>query len=1448
MGIRDLIGKGAWPSRDPHFSIGFDRDAFWQNTKLLIQPTPTDTVAKDLSKSQVARTITSTGGNVIVSTQKRFGTYSLRFSRANLQHLTVTPFDDLGFGTDLFTIHAWVYFVKVSLTEYICCSGLQADENTYGFYVNTLNKLCFRLNGATSVEVQAPGTVAAGQWHHVAVERINSTTIRVYLDGVGTSLTIPSSKTFTANQFLIGYGGLADSNLDAYLDAFQVVRGRTMFGADFIPPGLVSTEPPPSQDSELRTSGNQILDASGKSVRFTGVNWSGAEHDGFIPGGLHTRSYKSMLQQMKSLGFNLVRIPYSDDMVVSTSTTLNYEPTLNPELVGKTPIEVLDAIVDHAATLGIAIVLDHHRTTAGSSTDGDTMDHGLWYDAVYTEQEVIDNWLLLANRYKEKRNVIGADLHNEPHTALKTLGLDNNLTWGQGGQDWASAAERIANAIHTVAPHWLIFVEGVENVYSPWQATVGTTWLWGSNLSGARVGRRPINLNIPNKVVYSAHDFLNDYPTAVSGHLNFPNNLPAVWSSLWGWAMEGDIAPVFLGAFGARMNTQKEADWVAQLMSYCNGDFNDDGTTDLGTGKLGVHFAYWSWGPESAEFGGILSDDWNTVAVQRYDRIKNFLYGGQINFGGSVAGPGQGDGDTTVYTTIIENETFTSQQRFEGSTFNNTLVRNCKFLNVNISTGAVLIKGVQNFRFEGNTIDGVTGGAGLYFSATEGTNNVWIVNNDILNVDKQGIFIPQRGSGGSVSVDHTALRLLNNRVSKTGRAVDTPGTVHGIDCQATDVLLQGNTVVDSYDGDGINVSSSCTLKTNRVERPARSGIAYVAEHVAGSGRAILMDGNEVYNAGFAHPSKPTYTGEAGINLRAIPATGTTQYSSLPVTSFTIKNSYLKDNPTHFLKHSSYSTGYTVTYDTTNTEVGGGTTNPPPGGDTTTGLLFQCDFPSSTTYQDFGFFPTGTTIGPFETYLGQGVAHFILTTSSSDPGRTELTVRGVSGWGGAGQYMRVGSEYWIGYRLLLPSNRWTAVDTDDTTLFQFHQWPDSGDNAGRNPPMNLQTLYSGGQEIWNINSRGDDRKTFTDKNYKWVNQKQFDAIAPFFDKWVSWVFHVKWGYSPTQSPFLRVYRDGVKLWEHNEPNCYNDDSGGPYIKIGMYKPDGWGGPTRRDTYVDYLRVANNTGSYTVVDPKILTTTSAAAPAEATPTTTVSTLATTTLNEDPNYNGPDPNEPGGLLTMNFESGAIQDDGVAVPRGKSIQIIGTPTIIPSAHFRVGGAGLRFYAAGDRLSVPDSADWAFGTGLWCLEAMVSFDRTGAGVIVSHGLTSSNVAEYGWVLQRNSSGYLEFKYKRVSDGTIQTAAGGAIPLSVGQPYYVLVYRGSTSFWGFVNSTQTFQHVHNSAEIANPAQPLTVGGWAGNNTNEMMGKVYGLRISTGTNRSYTTSANRKNLTSFPIEG
>ena len=359
----------------------------------------------------------------------------------------------------------------------------------------------------------------------------------------------------------------------------------------------------PTAPSFLHVQGNRLLDAQGKSVRLTGVNWFGLETSNEAPHGIWARDYRSMLKQIHDLGFNSVRLPWSNAIMrpgaaaVSVTTVgedaYDHTNPMNGDLVGKTPLQIMDAVIVAAGDVGLRIILDNH------SREPDAYDkEELWWSAKTSEQQWIADWVTLATKYKGNPTVVGFDLDNEPHGAS---------TWGTGviATDWNSAAERCGNAIQAVNPDALIIVEGVS--------IVGTdVYWWGGNLSAVRTA--PIHLTHPEKLVYSTHEYGPEvHDQTWFSDATFPANLAKVWDQHFDFIMTQGIGHLLLGEFGIKDRTAdsgKSGQWFDTLLKTVGSTYS---------------WTFWCWNPNSGDTEGILQYDWLTPLQWKMDALKPYL-------------------------------------------------------------------------------------------------------------------------------------------------------------------------------------------------------------------------------------------------------------------------------------------------------------------------------------------------------------------------------------------------------------------------------------------------------------------------------------------------------------------------------------------------------------------------------------------------------------------------------------------------------------------------------------------------------------------------------------------------------------------------------------------------------------------------------------------------------
>jgi endoglucanase len=346
--------------------------------------------------------------------------------------------------------------------------------------------------------------------------------------------------------------------------------------------------------AELRTCGRWLVDGGGRRVKLAGVNWYGGSDQKFVPGGLDKQHRSSIAHTIRALGFNSVRLPFSNEMLRQTQTDAAML-SANPDLVGKAPIEVYDAVVEALTNEGLYVVLNNHTTYAKWCCGFDA--DGLWYTADYPEETFIQDWERLAARYAGNPRVVGADLRNEIRIARSSA--DSILpvfpAWGGGGKaDWRAAAERTGNRILQKNPRLLILVEGINAA---------------DDLRGA--GDQPVMLGAPGKLVYSSHNYsffrpnLPTLPGVTLGQYDQMSaaDFNAAVTKQWGYLQEGtswSTAPVWVGEFGVGPG---ENTWFRNLVEYLRQTDSD--------------WAYWSLNGSpkfdgGEETYGLLDADWVT--------------------------------------------------------------------------------------------------------------------------------------------------------------------------------------------------------------------------------------------------------------------------------------------------------------------------------------------------------------------------------------------------------------------------------------------------------------------------------------------------------------------------------------------------------------------------------------------------------------------------------------------------------------------------------------------------------------------------------------------------------------------------------------------------------------------------------------------------------------------
>ncbi|MGW1679251.1 glycoside hydrolase family 5 protein [Saccharopolyspora sp. NPDC002376] len=262
----------------------------------------------------------------------------------------------------------------------------------------------------------------------------------------------------------------------------------------------------------LHTEGRYIVDANGSRFKLKSGNWHGAsgtydgsgdvddpanhhagENSSGIPLGLDRAPMDEILDSFTGLGLNSIRLPFANDMIRDESIVPDQAVAANPELRGKTRLQIYDTAVSALTDRGFAVILNNHTNTTRWCCGIDGNER---WNSSQSDQQWEDDWAFMAGRYRDNPRVVGADLYNE---VRRDVFDDPN--WGLAdAHDWFAASQRAGDRILNEAnPNLLIIIEGINWVGIP-----------VDGFPHSRPTLEPVRtlshtLAKPGKLVYSAH-------------------------------------------------------------------------------------------------------------------------------------------------------------------------------------------------------------------------------------------------------------------------------------------------------------------------------------------------------------------------------------------------------------------------------------------------------------------------------------------------------------------------------------------------------------------------------------------------------------------------------------------------------------------------------------------------------------------------------------------------------------------------------------------------------------------------------------------------------------------------------------------------------------------------------------------------------------------------------
>ena len=299
------------------------------------------------------------------------------------------------------------------------------------------------------------------------------------------SLDIPLAN-FVGRDFAKGMAGFRIRKTGKgtlYVDNIYFWGQPTEGGSDYDP-----TKYPTIQDNtagELPPMDEPML----------GVNLASAS-GGSVPGTFGKDYIYPKMQDLyyyKAKGVRLIRFPFRAARVLEDldGESLDYDQT-------NSDIKAMKAVVDEAERLGMWVFLDAHDY-AERTINGTQQKLG---DEVYTAEKFARMWKMIAEAFKDNKNIWGYDLQNEPKVSAANLvpiyqaainairTVDTKAQIIVEGANWASAYE------------W-IYGNRSDKLYPEYPSTVDWSYKASSNWDLANL------VDPQNKIVFEAHGYFD---------------------------------------------------------------------------------------------------------------------------------------------------------------------------------------------------------------------------------------------------------------------------------------------------------------------------------------------------------------------------------------------------------------------------------------------------------------------------------------------------------------------------------------------------------------------------------------------------------------------------------------------------------------------------------------------------------------------------------------------------------------------------------------------------------------------------------------------------------------------------------------------------------------------------------------------------------------------------
>lgn len=319
-----------------------------------------------------------------------------------------------------------------------------------------------------------------------------------------------------------------------------------------------------------------------EEIFLRGITWNGLETEIMAPFGLWRHSMEYYMDKLRENQFNLIRVPFSSEWIIYNPEVKPFEGSVykDQESINKTSLEILDLFFEKTERKGILVILNLARLHKDYPLN-------LWtQEPEYNTSTFLNSWFFILDRYKNRKNLLGIDIYNEPDGDASWTSSPNN-TNSTNWNDWTLF---VLSQITQRYPlyRWVFLIQGIHR---------------GKDFQGLPNILNP-NSSLVNRIIYSPHLQMNN----TQREKLLVSNLYHEWDDQWGF-LSIESKSVMIGKCTCAYFSPI-LDWrIEFLINYLQD-------------KNWNNVFIWTLSNDPCE--GILNEDWSTFDQDKMRVLENF--------------------------------------------------------------------------------------------------------------------------------------------------------------------------------------------------------------------------------------------------------------------------------------------------------------------------------------------------------------------------------------------------------------------------------------------------------------------------------------------------------------------------------------------------------------------------------------------------------------------------------------------------------------------------------------------------------------------------------------------------------------------------------------------------------------------------------------------------------